>query len=131
MGVKVTGADRLDSALAAVEADATDRNTLLAMAALVLVAAQPAARSTRVRATGRTRFAGKGRAQVLFGSAATPWTAPSHFGHGAPGHPRAQGGWITGNMFLFNAAERERDNVIDLGLRRVVDAFRANGFDVS
>lgn len=130
MPVKLTGAERLDAALAAVEADATDRNTLLAMAELVLATARPAAVSTRVRATGR-KTASTGKAKVLFGSAAVPWTAPSHFGHGTPSTPRAQGGWMRGNMFLFNAAERRREAVIDLGLSRCVAAFRSNGFDVS
>ena len=130
MPAKLTGAERLDAALAAVEADATDKNTLLAMAELVLADARPAAQSTRVRATGRTT-ATDGRAKVLFGSAATPWTAPSHFGHGSASVPRAQGGWMRGNFFLFNASERRREDVVDLGLRRTVAAFRANGFEVS
>lgn len=130
MPAKLTGAERLDAALAAVEADATDKNTLLAMAELVLFSARPAAQSTRVRATGR-KTATEGRAKVLFGSAAVPWTAPSHFGHGTASTPRAQGGWMRGNMFLFNAADRQREKVIDLGLNRCVAAFRANGFEVS
>ncbi len=130
MPAKLTGAERLDAALAAVEADASDRNTLLAMAELVLATARPAAKSSRVRATGRTT-ATEGRAKVLFGSPAVPWTAASHFSHGTASAPRAQGGWITGNLFLFNAMDRRRDDVIDLGLNRAVDALRANGFDVS
>ncbi len=130
MPAKLTGAERLDAALAAVEAGATDKNTLLAMAELVLAEARPAAQSTRVRATGRTT-ATQGRAKVLFGNARTPWTAPSHFGHGSASVPRAQGGWMRGNLFLFRAADRRREDVIDLGLRRCVAAFRANGFEVS
>lgn len=130
MPAKLTGAERLDAALAAVESDATDKNTLLAMAELVLAEARPAAQSTRVRATGRTT-ATEGRAKVLFGNARTPWTAPSHFGHGSASVPRAQGGWMRGNLFLFRASERRHDDVVDLGLRRCVAAFRANGFEVS
>ena len=129
MGVKLDGAARLDAALAAVEEDATDKNTLLAMAELVLATARPAAESTRVRATGRTT-ATQGRAQVLFGSPRVPWTRPSHFGHGTASSPRPQGGWMRGTLFLFRAVDQRSDDVIDLGLRRTVDAFRANGFTV-
>lgn len=130
MPAKLTGAERLDAALAAVEDDASDRNTLLAMAELVLATARPAAQSTRVRATGRTTAA-TGKARVLFGSPRVPWTAASHFGHGSSSVPRAQGGWMRGNLYLFNAMDRRREDVIDLGLRRTVDAFRSNGFDVN
>lgn len=130
MPAKLTGAERLDAALVAVEADASDKNTLSAMAELVLATARPAALSTRVAATGR-KTVSAGKAKVLFGSAAVPWTAPSHFGHGSASVPRAQGGWMRGNMFLFDASERRREAVIDLGLNRCVAAFRANGFDVN
>lgn len=130
MPAKLTGADRLDRALVKAADDASDRNTLLAMGQLVLATARPAAQSTRVRATGRVT-ATEGRAKVLFGSTAVPWTAPSHFGHGSASVPRAQGGWMRGNYFLFNAMERRRDDVIDLGLRRAFAAFRANGFEVN
>ena len=130
MPAKLTGAERLDAALAAVEDDASDRNTLLAMAELVLATARPAAESSRLRATARTT-ATRGRSKVIFGSPAVPWAGPSHFGHGSASAPRAQGGWIKGNLFLFNAMDRRRDDVIDLGLNRAVDALRANGFDVS
>lgn len=126
MPAKLTGAEALDAALAAVEDDATDRNVALAAAQLVLSTARPAARSTRVRATGRAKATGR-RGIVMFGSAATPWTAPSHFGHGAPGRPRAQGGWITGNMFLFAASDKRREDVFDLYARRTTEAIRANG----
>ena len=130
MPAKLTGAEALDRALAKAADDASDKNTLLAMAALVLAEARPAAQSTRVRATGRTT-ATEGRAKVIFGNARTPWTAPSHFSHGSTSVPRAQGGWMKGNWFLFNAADRRRDDVIDLGLRRAFAAFRANGFEVN
>lgn len=130
MAAKLTGADRLDAALAAVQEDASDRTTLRAMAELVLATARPAAHSTRVRATGRTT-ATDGRSKVLFGSPKVPWTAASHFSHGTPSRPRAQGGWIRGNMFLFDASDRRREDVIDLGLSRAVTALRANGFEVS
>lgn len=126
MPAKLSGAEALDAALAAVEADATDKNVALAAAQLVLATARPAARSTRVRATGRAKASGR-RGTVVFGSAGTPWTAPSHFGHGTAGRPRAQGGWITGNMFLFAASDKRREDVFDLYARRTVDAIRANG----
>ena len=126
MPAKLTGAERLDRALAAVEEDATDRNVHLAAAELVLASARPAARSSRVRATGRATATAK-RGVVRFGSAKVPWTAPSHFGHGSPGSPRAQGGWMEPNPFLFMAAELREDDVIDLYLNRSVRAIRDNG----
>jgi hypothetical protein len=128
--VKVTGAEQLDQALARVEEDASDKNTLLAMAQLVLATARPAARSSRVRATGRAT-ATEGRAKATFGSKAVPWTAASHFSHGTASAPRAQGGWIRGTWFLFDAVEKRRDDVVDLGLNRAAAVLRANGFDVS
>ena len=126
MPAKLTGAEALDAALAAVEADATDKTVALAAATLVLNTARPAAHSTRVRATGRATASGR-RGVVRFGSAATPWAAPSHFGHGSAGRPRAQGGWITGNMFLFQASDKRREEVYDLYVRRTTEAIRANG----
>lgn len=126
MPAKLTGAEQLDRALGRAEEDATDRNVLLAGAALVVARARGRTRSTRVAGTGRT-LARKGLGIARFGSAATPWTPPSHFGHGAPGNTRPQGGYMIANPFLFEAAAIEEDRVFDLFLTRTTKALRDNG----
>lgn len=120
------GAARLDRALAKVEEDSTDANTLKAAAELVLFAARRRSRSRRVQRTGRVSVRKSGGI-VRFGAPAVPWTVPSHFGHGSPGSPRAQGGWMPKNMFLFNARDDKEDEVVDLFLRRTTDAIRKAG----
>jgi hypothetical protein len=120
------GASRLDKALAAVQVDATD--TKVAKAAGELVAAEARAKSfsSRVAKTGKVRVR-RGVAFVTFGSPATPWALPGHFGHGTPSSPRAQGGWMAPNPFLYDASDVRREQVIDLYLTRCVQAIKANG----
>lgn len=120
------GATRLDKALAKVEADATDATVAKAAGELVAATAKPKARSSRVQRTGRVS-ASKGVARVLFGTPATPWAGPSHFGHGSPASPRPQGGYMRANPFLYDAADQRREQVIDLYLTRCVRAIKANG----
>lgn len=120
------GAARLDRALAKVETDATDANTIKAAGEVVLFTAKQRARSRRVRRTGRVSTR-RDRAVVRFGSPAVPWTVPSHFGHGSPGDPRPQGGWMPKNPFLFDARDDKEEEVVDLFLRRTVDAIRKAG----
>jgi hypothetical protein len=122
----VAGADRLDRALAKLAVDATDATVAKVAGELVAAAAKPKSRSSRVQRTGRVT-ASKGVARVLFGTPATPWAGPSHFGHGTPGAPRPQGGYMIANPFLYDAADQRREQVIDLYLRRTVDAIRKNG----
>ena len=80
------GAARLDRALAKVEEDATDANTLKAAAEVVLFAARQRSRSRRVQRTGRVSVR-KSSGVIRFGSPQVPWTVPSHWGHGSPGAP--------------------------------------------
>jgi hypothetical protein len=120
------GAERLDRALAQLAVDATDRDAHLAGAELVLARARPLSRSRRVRATGKaTATAKAGKAQ--FGSPQVRWAVPSHFGHGAPGRPRAQGGYMLANPYLFKGSDLARDSVIDLYLNRTMRAIKASG----
>lgn len=122
----MAGADRLDRALAKLAVDATDATVAKVAGELVAAAAKPKSRSSRVQRTGRVT-ASKGVARVLFGTPATPWAGPSHFGHGTPGAPRPQGGYMIANPFLYDAADQRREQVIDLYYRRTVDAIRKNG----
>lgn len=122
----MAGADRLDRALAKLADDATDARVAKAAGELVAATAKPKSRSARVRATGKVS-ARRGQARVQFGSPATPWARPSHFGHGSPGNPRPQGGYMIANPFLYDAADQRREQVIDLYFRRTVDAIRRNG----
>lgn len=120
------GAARLDRALRQVEEDATDANTLKAAAEVVLFTAKQRSRSRRVRRTGRVSVR-KSSGVIRFGSTAVPWTVPSHFGHGSPGAPRAQGGWMPKNPFLFDARDENEEEVVDLFLRRTTEAIRKAG----
>jgi hypothetical protein len=126
MPASVTGAARLDRALAKMAEDATDRAVHQAAGELILVRAKRKSRSRRVKTTGRVTATG-GRARIMFGSLKVPWTAPSHFGHGSRTRPRAQGGWMKANPFLFDARDESVDEIVDLVLRRTKDAIRANG----
>lgn len=118
----LTGADKLDRALAKVEADASDANVNRAAAALVVAAAAPLSRSRRVRQSGKTKSA-RGYGWAIFGGPRAPFTAASHFGH----KPRAQGGYMLPNPFLFRGAERAEDRVVDLFLTRTTKAIREAG----
>jgi len=122
----VAGADRLDRALAKLADDATDARVAKVAGELVMGTAKPKSRSSRVQRTGKVS-ASKGVARVQFGSPATPWAGPSHFGHGSPGAPRPQGGWILPNPFLYDALDQRREQVVDLYLTRCVQAIRKNG----
>jgi hypothetical protein len=122
VSAKVTGADRLLRALAAVEDEATATAVHLAAAEIVLDTAKPGSRSSRVRRTGRTA-ARKTGGVVRFGGAQVPWTAPSHFGH----RPRPQGGFMRPNPFLWDASDRRRDDVTELYFRRMNAAITRNG----
>jgi hypothetical protein len=124
----VAGADRLDRALAKLAEDCTDARVAKVAGELVLGTAKPKSRSSRVQRTGKVS-ARQGVARVQFGSPATPWAGPSHFGHGSPGNPRPQGGWMLPNPFLYNALDQRREQVIDLYLRRTLDAIRSNGLN--
>jgi hypothetical protein len=124
MPAKLTGADKLLKALAAVEAEATDVNFHRAAAQLIVEAARPGSRSSRVRATGRVS-ATKGAGVVRFGSAATPWALPSHFGH----FNRPQGGFMRPNPFLYDASDSRRRDVEDLFDARLDEALRSEGLD--
>lgn len=120
------GAARLDRALAKLEEDATDSKVLKAAAELVLFTAKAGSRSRRVRRTGKTSTR-RNRAMVRFGSPQVPWTAPSHFGHGTASSPRAQGGWMPANPFLFRARDEREDEIVDLFLQRTREAIRDLG----
>lgn len=120
------GASRLDKALARVEADATDQSVHLAAAELVVATARPVSPSRRVASTGRAS-ARKAGGVARFGSPRTPWAGPQHFGHGTPGNPRPQGGYMLPNPWLYDAADARREQVYDLYLTRCVKAIRSNG----
>ena len=122
----MTGAKRLDRALAKLEEDASDANVAKAAAELVLDEAKLGTRSQRVRRTGRVSNR-RGAGVARFGNPQVPWTVPSHFGHGSPGDPRPQGGWMAANPFLFRARDEREEEVIDLFLRRTRDAIRNVG----
>lgn len=122
----MAGADRLDRALAKLADDATDARVAKVAGELVMGTAKPKSRSSRVQRTGKVS-ARQGVARVQFGSPATPWAGPSHFGHGTPGAPRPQGGWILPNPFLYDALDQRREQVVDLYFTRCVQAIRKNG----
>lgn len=92
----------------------------------MLFTAKQRSRSRRVRRTGRVSVR-KSSGVIRFGSTAVPWTVPSHFGHGSPGAPRAQGGWMPKNPFLFDARDENEEEVVDLFLRRTTEAIRKAG----
>lgn len=122
MPAKVTGAEKLAKALQAAADDATDANTHRAAAELVVQAAGPLSRSSRVRASGRasaTKTAGIAR----FGTAATPWAAPSHFGD----LNRPQGGFMLPNPFLYEGADARADDVLELFFRRWTESAAKAG----
>lgn len=120
------GAARLDRALARVAEDATDKNVHLAAAELVVADAKGKSPSSRVARTGRAA-ARKTGGVARFGGPKVPWTGPMHFGHGGPGNPRPQGGYMVANPFLWRASDQRREQVIDLYLTRCVKAIRDNG----
>ncbi len=120
------GARALDRALARLEADSTDSNTVKAAGELVRFTARPKSPSRRVGRTGRV-LARRGQSVIRFGSPATPWAVPSHFGHGSPGDPRPQGGWMPAVPFLYEARDEREEEVIDLFLRRTIDVARREG----
>lgn len=120
------GATRLDRALAAVAADATDSKVAKAAGELVAAQARALSFSQRVAKSGKVRVR-KGAAFVTFGGPALPWTLPGHFGHGTPSNPRPQGGFMVPNPFLYDATDQRREQVIDLYYTRCVKAIRANG----
>lgn len=125
----LAGAARLDRALAKMEEDTTDESVARAAGELVMATAKPLSRSTRVRRTGRVsvrKGGGRVRAAVKFGRPAVPFTAASHFGHGSPSRPRAQGGWMPADRFLHRARDQREDEVVDLFLRGTRDAIRKN-----
>lgn len=126
LDMTLPGAARLDRALAKLEVDATDANTVKAAAELVLFTAKPLSRSRRVRRTGKVSSR-RGRGIIRFGSPQVPWTVPSHFGHGSAGDPRPQGGWMPANPFLFRARDEREEEVVDLFLRRTTDVIRKVG----
>lgn len=118
--------DRLDRALAKMAEDATDKAVHLAAAEFLVASAKPASPSRRVAATGRGA-ARKTGGVARFGGPRTPWAGPQHFGHGSPGNPRPQGGYMVANPWLWNTSDQRREQVVDLYLRRCVDAIRKNG----
>lgn len=122
----MVGADRLDKALARLAEEATGPNIHRVAGELVLAGARQRTRSRRVAATGKVN-ASRGRARVTMGSPAVPFTAASHFGHGAPGRPRAQGGWMRANPFLFDSRDANEDRVVDLFAQETGDAIRRAG----
>lgn len=120
------GADEFDRALAMLEKDVADAQTTEAGAEIVERRAKKNSRSRRVRRTARIA-ATQGKAVIRFGSPRVPWTAPSHFGHGSPSRPRAQGGYMLRNPFLFDAVNQEEDSVVDVFVRDTNDAIRKAG----
>ena len=118
----VEGEEQLLRALTLLEEDATDRNAHAAGGQLVLTKARKRSRSSRVRATGRVSVGAK-KATVIFGSPRVPWAGPSHFGHGAPGRPRPQGGYMLPNPFAWDGADEVRDQVYDLYMTRTGQAI--------
>lgn len=120
------GATRLDRALAKMAEDATDKAVHLAAAELIVAAGKGRSPSKRVATTGRAA-ARKAGGVARFGGPRTPWAGPQHFGHGTPGNPRPQGGYMLPNPWLYTTADQRREQVVDLYLRRTVDAIRRNG----
>lgn len=120
------GASRLDRALAKLAADSTDANVAKAAGELVAAEARARSFSRRVAASGKVRVR-RGAAFVAFGGPNLPWTLPGHFGHGTPGNPRPQGGYMLPNPFLYDASDARREQVIDLYFTRCVKAIQANG----
>lgn len=126
MTVTVTGDDEFLRALKQVESDVADADTLKAGGRIVERQAKRNSRSRRVRRTARI-VATDGRAAIQFGAPSVPWTGPSHFGHGSPSRPRAQGGYMRRNPFLFDAADKRESDVVDLVAEDVNKAIRKAG----
>lgn len=120
------GAVKLDRALARLEQDATDANTMKAAAELVSFTAKQHTGSRRVQRTGRVSSR-RGQGVVRFGSPDVPWAVPEEFGHGSPNNPRPQGGYMPKNSYLYRAADDREDDVVDLVLQRTADVIRDVG----
>jgi hypothetical protein len=124
--VSVGGVDRLQRALLALDADATDRNVHRAAAEVILDRARtlvPSGPTGKLKRSGRasgTKQAGV----VRYGGTAVPWAAPVHFGHPPP---RPQGGFIRPDPFMYRAADQRRDEVIEVFARRLDVAIRNQG----
>lgn len=67
--------------------------------------------SGALRDTIRT-FARKSNAGIRIGFARTPYAGPIVGGHGGPGAPRAQGGYVLPNPFPFDALDSRYSAVI-------------------
>ena len=120
------GAVKLDRALARLEEDATDANTMKAAAELVSFTAKQYTGSSRVQRTGRVSSR-RGQGVIRFGSPDVPWAAPEEFGDGSPGNPRPQGGYMPRNSYLIRSRDEREDDVVDLVLQRTADVIRQLG----
>ena len=57
-------------------------------------------------------FAGKKNAGIRVGRKRLPYVGPIIGGHGSPGNPRLQGGYVLPNPFIFDAADERAAAVI-------------------
>lgn len=126
MSVTVSGGDEFTKALGRLEVEAVSADTAKRGGDIIERQAKRNSRSRRVRRTARV-IAKDGQAVIQFGSRAVPWTGPSHFGHGSPGRPRAQGGWMRANPFLHDAVDRRETEVVDLFVDDLNGAMRKLG----
>lgn len=120
----LAGATRLLNALAKLEDDLNDGSVAKVAGELVLRTAKARSHSRRVRRVGKVSVRGN-KAVIKFGGAkAPPFTAASHFGHGSASRPRAQGGWMPRNPFLFDARDEHEEDIVDLYLTQTGDSIR-------
>lgn len=125
MPARVEGVDQVLAALDAAGADATDRTVNKAAADLILATAGPLAPIGPGRDAGTLKRSGKTTATnkvgvVHYGGPRVPWAGPVIFG--AP-PPRPQGGFVRPNPFPFDAADRRREDVIDVYTRAASKAL--------
>lgn len=88
----------------------------VAETARALVPRQSGTLASSIRVFGTRRDAG-----VRAGFKRIPWAGPAHFGH----RPRAQGGFMVANPFLYDALDQRRREVLSLYEKRVDDLIDA------
>ncbi len=125
MPARVDGVDEVLAAITAAGADVTDKTVNKAAADLILTSAGPLAPvapgpdSGKLKASGRTTANNK-VGVVHYGNARVPWAGPVIFGSPPP---RPQGGFVRPNPFPFDAADRRREDVIDVYARAATKAL--------
>ena len=121
----MAGPDALLRALEAVEEECTSKAVHKAAAETVADGARPFTPVASGRARRSIRASGTKKSGVVrAGGPALPWIPPLHFGDPPP---RAQGGYMEPQPFLYDGADTRRDDVEELFFRKLNDALRKQG----